>query len=281
MSAATGCGSSAPPADRAHSCRARFRRSRICSRMARLRASDPGHLRQMRVDVPSTWRSVSETNPRLTRSPRPAAARRSRTTPRTTAGRAGSGASRVRAGAVRTRPGGRLPRAPPAAAFRGSGRIAGERGLAVVERLGGDLAGVIDPHQARDFALLALGQLGQGASGAPPSRRRSPAARLASGCAAEGGRPRRRSGADAARGIAGRTRGRLPPGRRGWAARMGGIGRRGRVGHRAGRARGREDRAQGPVQGHDQGVEQAVRFHRHIIEMRGCVPGRSWPVNDS
>ena len=52
-----------------------------------------------------------------------------------------------------------------AAAFP-RGCRAGHQGLAVIERLGGDLAGMVDPHQAGHVAPLRLGELG-GAAGGP------------------------------------------------------------------------------------------------------------------
>ena len=56
-------------------------------------------------------------------------------------------AVRARARAARTRPGGPSRRGPhPAATARIAG-FAGRQGLAVVEGLGGDLPGVVDPHQ--------------------------------------------------------------------------------------------------------------------------------------
>ncbi len=59
----------------------------------------------------------------------------------------------------------------------GHGRIARGQRLSLVERLGGDLAGVVDPHQARRFEAL-------GGSSAPirPRRRRGAARAGRAGC---------------------------------------------------------------------------------------------------
>ena len=107
--------------------------------------------------------SVSSTKPRLVQSPAQSGQRADRKRPAYQSGRAVTCGCRGRARDARTRRGGRSPRAAASMCARNT-RITGRQGLAVVERLRGDLAGVVDPHQGR--GVPAGRRVGQG-SGTP------------------------------------------------------------------------------------------------------------------
>ena len=126
----------------------------------------------------STWRSVSTTKPRLTASPaRPA----SRPMPKAPAYH--SGFSRlVRSPSslqplLRSRPGGRSPRARRARHLRAQRRAARGQRLRLVQRLGADFADMVDAHQrartgaARRPTKLPLAPRGARSARAEPSRR--------------------------------------------------------------------------------------------------------------
>ena len=124
--------------------------------MARERSSAAGSRLRWPARCASTWRSVSTTKPRLTRSPRRPA---SRPMPKAPAYHSGLSTARrgrpVRPAAAASRPGGRFPRARPGPSrWRSASRARGQR-LRLVQRLRADLAHVVDPHQRAGQAALA------------------------------------------------------------------------------------------------------------------------------
>ena len=147
---------------------------RICSTIARLRASSFGRRSRWPSRWPSTCRSVSSTKPRLARSPaRPASdadGERARVPERIE--KAARGHRARRAAAASRRDGRSLPGRPRSA--RRAPGIAGRKRLPVVERLRGDFTGVIHPHQSGGLAPLGLGQF---VAVAPPGRARRGAGR--------------------------------------------------------------------------------------------------------
>ena len=155
MARRTDRGSGAPPAARA---RVAWCCSSVCIRLrrARLRRSPSGSRARWSSRCSTTWRSVSTMNPRLHRSP----------------ASPGRGADGERAGEPeRVEPARRRaelfePRPAPDEVvvlfasrllhrFPGPG-IARHQRLPPVERLGGDLARVVDPHQRRRMAAFTV-----------------------------------------------------------------------------------------------------------------------------
>ncbi len=138
---------------------------RMASTTARLAASALGRRRRCSSRWPSTWRSVSATNPRLAPSPKVAATRAD-------GERAGVPQRIEQAGS-----GPQLPQSlftPPQVIglfmrrleqqFAGS-RRASHQGLSVVQRLRRHLAGMIHTHQRRGFAALGVVEAGSSGGG--------------------------------------------------------------------------------------------------------------------